>query len=528
MKRFPLRELRSRAFVSGLLACSCLTVAGPAIAQPVASDRIEVVVVTAEKRETDLQRTPDAVTAFNGAVLAERGADTLNDLAAYVPNVSFSSNVGASQIYIRGIGNSLLVPGSDPGVAFYDDGAYVSDQWATNVAFFDVARIEVLRGPQGSLYGRNATGGAVNVISAAPTDDFEARVGVLAGDYGQLESEGFVSGPLGDSGVLGRFSYQVKSNNGFTPNALRGTPGAPDRVDDLLTQALRLQLQTPVGESGGTLRVIGGYFHENDNGPTEKTLFDPSLPAELLYGDTPLTDPRTVKSQIARLNRDIKSVTAQYDQPFGAYVLTVVAAYHDSRLSQTYDQDGTEAPQAITGLDTDGQEYNVDARVASDPSDRFNWLAGITYVNFRQDRLQTFEGFLPLGLLGFVAPGMPLDIPFPLNFELGGNVKTESIAGYFDAHYQITDRLTLAGGLRYTRSTRKTSSSFRPFNGAGTSDTLHKTWSSPSGKVALNYQANDDLLLYANLARGFKSGAIAVGGFTTPRNPKPSTIWKSV
>jgi len=516
MKRYGLRGLRSRAFVAGLLASSGIAVTSPALAAPVETDQIETVVVTAEKRETNLQHTPDAITALNGEVLSERGAANLNDLAAYVPNVSFSSNVGASQIYIRGIGNSLLVPGSDPGVAFYDDGAYVSDQWATNVAFFDVARIEVLRGPQGSLYGRNATGGAINVISEAPTDTFEARVGVLAGAYGQLESEGYVSGPLGDSGLLGRFSYQVKSNNGFTPNELSGTPGAPNRVDDLSTQAFRLQLQTPVGGSGGTLRLIGGYFHENDNGPTEKTLYDPSLPAELLYGDAPLTASRAVDSQIAGLKREVKSLTAQYDQPLGSYAFTLIAAYHDSRLNQIYDQDGTPAPQAVTGLRTDGQEFNVDARIASDPTDRFNWLAGITYVNFKQDRLQTFVGFLPLG---FVAPGAPLDVPFPLDFELGGNVKTESSAGYVDAHYSITDRLTLAGGLRYTVDT-KDAFEFQTFNGANATDTRHKTWSSPSGKIALNFQANDDLLLYANLARGFKSGAIAVGGFTTPAKPE--------
>ncbi len=512
MRGYPSRGLRARTLVACLLGTSMLAAAGQALAQP--SDQIETVTVTAEKRETVLQRTPDAITALDGGTMAQRGAVNLNDLANYVPNVSFSSNVGATQIYIRGIGNTLLTPGADPGVAFYSDGAYVSDQWANNVAFFDVARIEVLRGPQGSLYGRNATGGAVNIISLAPTDTFEAKIGVLAGDYGQLQSEGYVSGPLGDGGILGRFSYQLKYNNGFTRNELKGTPGAPDRVDDLSTQAFRLQFEAPVGE--GTLRVIGGYFKEDDNGPTEKTLYEPNLPAELLYGAVPSMDERSVKSEVASLKREVKSVTAQFDHPIGAYALTVIAAYRKSDLDQLYDQDGTEEPQALTGLITGGEEFNVDARIASDPLDRFNWLAGVTYVDFTQERLQTFVGFLPLG---FVAPGFPLNIPFALDFQLGGNVKSKSSAAYFDAHYRITEQLTLSGGLRYTHD-EKEAYEFQTFNGGTVTNTSEKSWSSPSGKLGLDYQVTDDVLIYGSVARGFKSGAIAVGGFTVPAKPE--------
>jgi iron complex outermembrane recepter protein len=161
-------------------------------------------------------------------------------------------------------------------------------------------------------------------------------------------------------------------------------------------------------------------------------------------------------------------------------------------------------------------EYNADARVASDPDAAFNWIAGVTYVSFDQDRLQTFLGDIPLG---YVVPGLPLNAPFPLDFSLGGFVKTSSWAGYVDAHYRLNDKLTLSGGLRYTIDA-KTMHEFQIFNGSGASDDNKKTWSSPSGKLGLDYQASDDLLLYASLSRGFKSGAIAVGGFTDPAKPE--------
>ena len=176
-------------------------------AQPAPADdnaAIGDIVVTALKRETILQRTPDAITALSGDALASKGADRPADLTTAVPNLSFSSNFGISQIFIRSIGNNFCTPGDDPGVAFYNDGAYVSDQEATDVALFDVERVEVLRGPQGALYGRNATGGAINVISAPPTSTFQGQVGVVAGDYGRVEGSGFLSGPLGFAATASR------------------------------------------------------------------------------------------------------------------------------------------------------------------------------------------------------------------------------------------------------------------------------------------------------------------------------------
>ncbi len=487
----------------------------PAASQPAASQELGEVVVTAEKRTTNVQRTPDAITALSGRAMALRGQTSLNDLAASVPNLSFTSNAGASQIYIRGVGNTVLVPGADPGVAFYQDGAYVSDQWAANVGFYDEERIEVLRGPQGSLYGRNATGGAVNVISAPPTARFEGQVGVVAGDYGDRESEGFLSGPLGDSGVLARFSYSLNAHDGYTPNLLAGTPGAPDRVDDLSTQAFRLQFVVPVGASG-SLKVIGSFFNEDDNGPTEKVLYDPNLPSQLLFGLSPNRDPRTVASQIANLKRRVYSLTTQYDQSLGSANLTIIGAYRKGRLDQVSDLDGTAAPQAVDGLLTNSDDYDIDARLASDGARRFSWIVGATYVNFRQSRLQDFEGFLPLG---YVAPGQPLNIAYPLSFQLGGALKSQSVAAYLDTHYRLTDKLTLAAGVRITSDSKQVNE-FQVFNGALVQDAPSKTWSSPSAKVGLEYQADPDLMIYANLARGFKSGAIAVGGFTTPARPE--------
>jgi outer membrane receptor protein involved in Fe transport len=152
---------------------------------------LERVEITAEKRLTLLDTTPSAISALNGGRLAESGATGLADLVTLVPNMSFTTGYGASQLFIRGIGNVFFTAGGDPGVALYTDGAYISDQTSSNASLFDVQRVEVLRGPQGALYGRNATGGAMNLISALPTQAFKAQFGALLGQYGRRESEGF-------------------------------------------------------------------------------------------------------------------------------------------------------------------------------------------------------------------------------------------------------------------------------------------------------------------------------------------------
>ncbi len=470
--------------------------------------------MTAQKRESVLQRTPDTISAISGSELTTRGNDTLTDIANLVPNTTFSANFGISQIFIRGIGNNFYSPGGDPGVAFYNDGTYVSDQEATNVALFDLARIEVLRGPQGALYGRNATGGAVNVISAPPTTDLTGHVSATFGDYGRAESEGAVSGTLGGS-VVARLSYEVKSLSGFTRNELAGQPGARARFDDLQSQAVRLQVSTPLF-GADTLRLIGSYYHEDDNGPAEKVLADPfPQPAELLFGARPSLDPRSLKSTFGGNKREVYGIVGDYRRALGDYQFTLLGSYRHSKHDIGYDQDGTEAVQSTSELVTSSNDYSVETRLASPTSGRFDWLVGATYVNFTQDRTTFVFDAIPLG---FVVPGAPFNVPFPVNFSAGGKVRTESIAGYVDTHYRLTDKLRLSAGARFT-SDRKSANEFVIFLAPQTANPSAR-WNNVSGKIGLDYQADDDTLIYASVARGFKSGAINLGALTPPVRPE--------
>ncbi len=492
-----------------------LAVTPAAAEQNEPGDQVEEIIITAQKRETTLDKTAESISVVGGEALVSKGASGLGDLASSVPNLSFTSNFGISQIFVRGIGNNFYSPGGDPGVAFYSDGAYVSDQEATNVAFFDVQRIEVLRGPQGALYGRNATGGAVNLVSNSPTDQFEGRIGLVGGDFGRVESEGYLSGPIGAGGVTARLSYQMRKLDGFTRNELAQAPGAPDRFDDLSSRALRVQIAAPLPGSG-SLRLIASQYDQDDNGPASKVLPDVfPQPAELLYGVRASDNQRSLSSQGGRNERRVSSLLAQYDQPVGDNTLTLIASLRASDRVITYDQDGTSATQSIVTLDTDSRDFNLDARLASPSESRLQWLVGATYVDFTQSRTTYVFDQIPLG---FVVPGAPLNVPFTVNFSAGGEVQTRSAALYSDLQYALTDRLRLTGGLRYT-SDRKSADEFVIFlapQAASPSD----RWSNVSGKIGLDYAPTDGTLFYASLARGFKSGAINLGALTPPVNPE--------
>ena len=491
----------------------------------------EEIIVTAERRSASVQDTPLAISVLDGDKLRQGGNQGLTELAQQVPSLSFAQSFGIAQIFIRGVGNNFFSPGGDPGVATYADGVYLSDQEATAVAFLDLARVEVLRGPQGALYGRNATGGAVNLISAKPTDSFKAKVGVLFGDHGRKESEGFVSGPLGQSSTSARLSYQLKSLDGYTNNPLAGKtydsvlPGGqstvgPGRLDDLDTQSLRLQTATDLG-GGSNLRLIAGYHREHDNGPSLVPLVDPVMVSGLLFGVVPSSDPRTAKSQGASNRVDVNTLQAIYERPIGTNTLTLSASYRKSRTGVFVDGDATEALTAGTRFTTASTDRSIDAHLASDDRGRVQWLVGATHLQFDQQQDIQVQSKVPLG---FLQPGAAMNIPVPVEFLLGGQVRTTSSAVYADLRYAFSPTLALQGGLRVNRD-EKTATEYQTVAAFGLNGSAKPAaaWSSVPGSLALEWKISPDSLAYGKLSHGFKSGAINLGNLQ-PAAVKPETV----
>lgn len=502
------------ASLLAVMAASGAVAQNTAAADPAAAEaEPDQIIVTAERRSTSVQDTPLALSVLDGDRLRQGGNQGLTELAQQVPSLSFAQSFGIAQIFIRGVGNNFFSPGGDPGVATYADGVYLSDQEATAVAFLDLARVEVLRGPQGALYGRNATGGAVNLVSQGPTDSVEGRVGVQLGDFGRVQGDAVLSGPLG-GGVTARASVQYRRIGGFTRNELAGTLGARDRGDAEDSLAGRLQLAIPVG-AGRLLLTASGYT-QNDAGPALKILADPfPQPAELLFGVRPSADPRSFKSQGAENRREVWSVTGRLEQPVGDAQLVVIADTRGSDRLITYDQDGTERTVSTTTLDTDSTQSSIEAYLQG-TSGALDWLVGGTWLRFRQTRETLVDGLLPGA---FLDPSLPVTFPFPFAFAGGGTVTTEALAAYADGKLALSDKVALRIGGRYSDDTKR-AREFLTFLAPTITGQQRDSWGEWSGKAGIDFTPSDDVLLYASVARGFKSGALNVGAFTPAVDPE--------
>ncbi|WP_337188056.1 TonB-dependent receptor plug domain-containing protein [Phenylobacterium sp.] len=489
--------------------------------------RIEEVVVTALRRETTLQSVPQSIAVLNGETQRERGQQRLEDLQTSVPNVSFTNTSNSSQLYIRGVGNTFINAGGDPGVAFYQDNAYVSDQRTTNTSMFDVQRVEILRGPQGALYGRNAVGGAVNVISARPTAASEGRVDAVVGDYGRLESEGYVSGPLGAGPLAGRLSYQVRKLDGYVKNQLGGRPGAPERFDDQDSYAVRGQLSADL-PGDGRLNLLASWYREDPAGPSLAVVTTPGFiyPAQALFGQVPTDDPRSIKATVGSTELEVATFNVGLVQPVGRNTLTATLNYRDGVQDFLNDCDGVEAEACRYSTHTSSQDYYAEVYLASPGEDRVRWIAGASYVRFNQSQnvqvpWQTQAAYL--------APGVPTDVPFFIHYNGGGKLDVESFSAYADVRVALNEVWALSGQIRYSETTKRSREyQFIPSFGVNVTGFQNRLKNSHTPfKLAIEGKVAPDVLVYASYATANKDGAINIGALqASPVRSEEVQTWE--
>ena len=246
---------------------------------------IAEVIVTAEKRQASLQETPIAIEVVSGDALKERMITNIEGLAATLPNVQFGANNGQARVSLRSLGTDVVGQGNEGRIAFHQDGVYLGHPEAQMLGYYDIERVEVLYGPQGTLYGRNATGGAVNVITRAPTEDFN---GYLHGEFGNYEAmrfEGAVGGRI-LPGVDGRLAFMTNDHEGYGRNLFNGKD-----VEDSHTKSIRGKLKFDLG-ADAELTVRADYMDEKDHAFGYHVLgqagLTPGVPPlkGLLYGGT--------------------------------------------------------------------------------------------------------------------------------------------------------------------------------------------------------------------------------------------------
>src|ERR1700730_12405847 len=210
----------------------------------------ELVVTATKTGTTEVQKTPIALSVYSADQLNNSAANNIRDLVALTPNLNISQTTASAEIYIRGIGSNNVFNGSDPDVTMQSDGVYIARAFSQFADFLDVSRVEVLRGPQGTLYGRNAVGGTINVISRAPTDDFESKEQVTLGNFSLLQTQGYVSGPLVKGLLDGSLSVNYLTHSPWEDNLVAGLPvllyasHGGDRVQSRLQLTDKVDLTT--------------------------------------------------------------------------------------------------------------------------------------------------------------------------------------------------------------------------------------------------------------------------------------------
>ena len=475
-------------------------------------------IVTAQKREEVSQDVPISLTALSGEQLERQGVSGFQDLTNRVPSLRFGPGVtgGENVITLRGIGSQNTTSGGDSPVAYSLDGVYLARTTAVDPEFFDVDRIEVLRGPQGTLYGRNSVGGSVNVVSRHPTQTLGAHADAMLGSYDARIFRGWVNLPIydeGDRNAAIRLTAVKADHDGYQENLFTG-PGATDDADGQDFWMVRGQLSAQLSANFDILLVASA----SENGDPVATKTRWSLAPGRYTGALPyLTNPREVRKNSAE-NFDQKSrfasATLNYD--VGPATITSVTGYASGKWAQSNDPDGSELTLGLNPYWTlDQFQWSQELRIASNPSDHaLSWIVGGFWFNEKVG--QTFQ---------YIDTGLNSPSPFTDNFIFtnGGIYKTESKAVFGQADFDLEKTgaglpVTLTVGLRYTRDTKKGFDFLSfvlpriPF-GVAPSKNFDQSWGQTTGKLGATWRPTDDVLIYANYSQGYLSGGGLVGNF---------------
>jgi iron complex outermembrane receptor protein len=450
----------------------------------------EEVVVTAQKREESIQSVPVAISAFTGDTLLNLGVTGTQSLQAVTPGLVFTKTGPAAQPYIRGIGTRLASVGLEPSVAVYIDDRYEPVNSAMMFELADVERIEVLKGPQGTLYGRNATAGAIRVISKDVSDQLEGQIKATAGNYGLKGLSGEVNLPIAD-GLATRLSGMVKKRDGFASNLVAGYQS---RIDDLDFMALRSKFRLELGDNVTTRLTLGYWKRDDSAGLAQVDLAPPGLNTGVARGGISASKRGEVATSLDPFNR-IEQFSGEFriDAELPYFDLVSITTYADNSSEVAIDADATSARVFDAPFSkTTGKNFSQEFQLVSNTAGELDWLLGSYYFH---DKSQT-ESTLDLGA--------------PTIFSIGDQaVKTDAFALFGQATWHIDERWDLTAGGRWSNEKKRaTTDASTRVDGATLAFVPyadHKRWNSFTPKLTLQYNF-DDAMVYLAYARGFKSG----------------------
>ncbi len=461
-----------------------------------ASSTVDEVMVTAQKREQNAQDVPVAITALGAQQLQSSGPLSTEDLKSMVPSLNMTTGVaGFGLPRIRGVGASGQGPGIENPVAVMVDGVYYGAASGVLQSLFDTEQVAVLKGPQGTLFGRNATGGVIQITTRRPSYDFHGSAQVGYGNYDTRSAAGFVTGGVSETVALSLSGQYEDRNTGFGVNRFTGKDTQTSE-----TWAGRAKLLwEPTAE---TSVLLTGHFNGRDAAdPTFRNFTLNALGQNLntlitLAGGDPKYDIYSDINPIFRARQWGASGVIEHD--FSAFTVKSITAYADTKLRTYFDPDGTTQPRLRIDNHNFDEQFTQEQNLISNGEGPFKWVVGGFYMwnSAGQDPGRT------TGTNTFADNGYSDTIT---------DVGLHSYAGFAEGTYAFNEATNLTAGVRYTKDEREFSARTVTFNGAtnvttNTPSSDARDFSKVTWKLALDHRFSDEVMGYASFNRGFRSG----------------------
>ncbi len=500
-----------------------------------ASDKLDTITVTATKRSEPLQSVPIAITVLGGEQLEQSNLNTLGAITTQTPTVNFrtgASNKDTS-LFIRGVGTITTSPGVEPTVSTVIDGVVTARPGQATLDLVDIDRVEVLRGPQGTLFGKNASAGVINIISKAPSSDTQRYIDLAYYQGKEKRLRAGASGELQPGTMNGSVSLLHGDYDGNVTNVFNGSKvngykrdGGRGRIDITPNKDLKIS-------------IIADYMKAKDNGPTGvvvgTTLTSYPLgivTANPLYAAAilpvvPSADNRSINSEMETRVSDTNSgLSAQIDWTAGTHTWTFITAYRSWKNNQFQDQDrlSTVYRQFVQQADTGNLDFNQttqEIRVASPKGQFFEYVAGVFYMNAKNDEryqrdvtrcLGSTAAALPSGLVPCTAATTTFDTGIA-NY----GIRSKSASVFGESTFNFSSALRGIAGLRYTTDDlsyyhARTSTQTAAIAGVqpATSSAGSTKENGVSGRVGPQFELSKDTMLYATGSRGYKGPAFNV------------------
>lgn len=471
-------------------------------------DPTGVIIVTATRREESLQEVPVAVTAISPQALTTSGVEQVRSLNQLVPGFNGGRNQNVMQPSIRGVGSSGTSVGDESNVAVYVDGVYQGDPYSTQIDLVEISRVEVLRGPQGTVFGRNATGGLVNVVTPDPQFTPRARVkaswGRMRENANTFDVRAYATGGITNT-IAADIAVLYRNQDGYVTDLLNGGTVGGSEV-----ASIRSKLLVQPTDNAEFLLTVGYVDTHEETAATAQPFEGNSLGAQFVGAIIP-NEPWQMSnfpfgtpglSDFTRLDIALKG-----ELDLGGVILESTTSYMRTRVHQIGDSDSTNILLGETNMRVKPNTLTQELRLISDNASAFSWTGGVYYYQL--------DGEQPLILINRRDTTTPVR-PTLLEPE----VENRSVAGFAEATYELTPRLSVTLGGRYTTETRKFS---QRINGNQLFTDADEDFEKFTYRAAAQYNVSPDLNVYATYGTGFKSGTFNTFG-TSRTAVEPETI----